>query len=187
MAQLKAPETTGGGFGPRITELAPKGTYLATIVDIVDTFGVERPKYEDPTVIEKVDITVFVFGFKGKDGKHYLVKTRDMKISGHEKSTLYKFLQSLTGEPPKYGWDYCKLIGSGAQITVTHQESKRTAGKFYATIGALSPVMEEMQGKNPKLEAFAHILDPDKASPVAAPKTASPDLEEDEEDMAEPF
>ena len=48
-------------------------------------------------------------------------------------------------------------------------------------------LMEEMQGKNPKLSAFTQLLDPDKASPVVAPKAASPDLEEDEEDMAEPF
>jgi hypothetical protein len=67
MATLTAPETSGG-FGPRISELAPKGTYLATIVDILDRFGVERPKYEDPTVMEKLDLTLFVFGFKGKDG-----------------------------------------------------------------------------------------------------------------------
>ena len=183
MATLKAPETTGGGYGPRITELAPKGTFLATIVDIVDTFGVERRKFEDPTVMEKVDLTIFVFGFKGKDGKHYLVKTRDMKISGHEKSSLYKFLQSLTGEAPKYGWDYCELIGTGAQVTVTHAESQRTAGKFYATLGSVSPVMEEMKDKVQPLKAFKHLLDPDAANTPAPASVAA----DDEDGSDEPF
>jgi len=170
MALLKEPENTGGGFGPRITELAPKGTYLATIVDIIDTFGVVRPKYEDPSVNETVDLTVFVFGFRGKDGKFYLVKTRDMRISGNEKSKLYGFLQSLTGEPPKYGWDYCELKGQGAQITVTHMESKRTAGKFYATLGAVAPVMEEVKDKVLPVSAFAGLLG-GSGQPATEPET----------------
>jgi len=176
MATLKAPENTGGGFGPRITKLAPKGTYLSTIVDIIDTFGVVRPKYEDPTVNETVDLTVFVFGFKGKDGKLYLVKTREMRISGNEKSKLYGFLQSLTGEPPKYGWDYCELKGQGAQITVTHMESKRTPGKFYATLGAVAPVMEEVKDKVMPASAFASVL---AGSSSEAP--AAPSVTEDED------
>jgi hypothetical protein len=180
MATLKAPESTGG-YGPQIKDLAPKGTFLATIVDIVDRFGVERPKFEDPSVTEKVDLTIFVLGFKGKDGKFYLVKTRDMKISGHEKSKLYDFLKSLTGEPPKYGWDYCELIGTGAQITVSHQESKRTPGKMYATLGSIAPVMEELKGKVHPLSAFAALLDPDKGVPAGA--VAS----DDEDGSDEPF
>ena len=62
MAVLKEPTGGTNQFGPAITKLAPKGTYLATVVDIIDTFGVDRPKFEDPTTIEKVDLTIFVFG-----------------------------------------------------------------------------------------------------------------------------
>lgn len=180
------PESTGDGFGPRITELAPKGTYLATVVDIIDRFGVERPKYEDPTVTEKVDLTMFVFGFRAKDGKLYLVKTRDMRISGNEKSTLYTFLKNLTGEPPKYGWDYCELLGSGAQITVTHQESKRTPGKMYATIAALAPVMDEVKDKVLPVSAFAAVLEGGAATATAKPAaTEVGDIDPD--DDAEAF
>jgi len=185
MATLTAP-TGGAGYGPRITELAPKGTYLATIVDVSDRFGVERPKYEDPTIMEKVDLTNFTFGFKAKDGKLYLVKSGDMRISGNEKSKLYGFLQSLTGEPPRYGWDYCELLGSGAQITVSHKESKRTPGKMYALIGALSPCMDEVKDKVLPVSAFAGLLDGAGAA-QAAPQKAAAAPAVDDEDAADPF
>jgi hypothetical protein len=182
MATLQAPTSTGGQYGPAITKLAPKGTYLATIVQIIDRFKVERPKFEDPTIMETVDLTIFVFGFRGKDGELYLVKSGDMKISGNEKSKLYGFLQSLTGEPPKYGWDYCELLGSGAQVTITHKESKRNPGKMYALLGAIAPVMEEVKDKVLPVKAFAALLDPD------APKQPSkPAPVEEDEDGNEAF
>lgn len=182
MAILQEPQGAVG-FGPRIAELAPKGTYLATVVDIIDRFQVERPKFENPSEIEKVDLTMFVFGFKGKDGKLYLVKSGDMRISGNEKSKLYSFLQQMTGEPPKYGWDYCELKGRGAQITVTHKESKRTPGKMYAVIGALSPVMEEVADKVLPASKFAALLNGD-APAASAPAKAAAD---DDEDGDAPF
>jgi len=186
MATLTAPETSGG-FGPRISELAPKGTYLATIVDIIDRFGVERPKYEDPTVMEKLDLTLFVFGFKGKDGKLYLVKSGDMRISGNEKSKLYGFLSGLTGEPPRYGWDYCELKGSGAQITIGHKESKRTPGKMYAVISAISPVMDEVKDKVLPAAAFDALLTDSPSTKAPAPAAKPAASADEDEDGDAPF
>ena len=187
MAVLQAPKSTGG-IGPRITELAPKGTYLATILDIVDKFGVERPKYDNPTEIEKLDITTFVFGFKAKDGKQYLVKTGDspitaMRISNGEKAKLRGFLTQLTGETPKDGWDYCELKGSGAQITVAHKESKKT-GNPYAVVASVAPVMEEVKDKVLPVSAFSALLE---GSEEAAPAKAAPVAVEEDEDGDAPF
>jgi hypothetical protein len=184
MAVLQQPQSAAG-FGPRITELAPKGTYLATIVDIIDRFDVERPKYDNPTEMEKLDLTMFVFGFKAKDGKLYLVKSSDMRISVNEKAKLYGFLQSLTGEAPRIGWDYCELKGSGAQITVAHKESKRTAGKIYATISSVAPVMEEAKDRVIALSAFSGLLE---GGTAAAPaRGTTPAAAEDDEDGDAPF
>lgn len=191
MAILTAPENAAGSlFGPRITEMAPKGTYLATIVDIVDTFDVSRPKFEDPTVTEKVNLTTFVFGIKGKDGKLYLVNTGNspmtaMKISGNEKSKLYGFLSALTGEPPRMGWDYSELKGTGAQITVGHKESKRTAGKYYAVVSSVAPVMDEVKDKVLPASAFASLLEGGDSAP-AKPAAAAIAADEDEDGNA-PF
>ena len=188
MAVLQAPKSTAG-IGPRITELAPKGTYLATILDIVDKFGVERPKYDNPAEIEKVDITTFVFGFKAKDGKLYLVKTGDspitaMRISNSEKAKLRAFLTQLTGEVPKDGWDYCELKGSGAQITVGHKESKKT-GNPYAVVASVAPVMEEVKDKVLPVSAFSALLEGEAAAPARA-TTPVAAVEEDEDGDA-PF
>ena len=46
------------GEGP----LAAKGTFKAKIIDIRDEFVVERRKFEDPSQMEKVDLTAFLFG-----------------------------------------------------------------------------------------------------------------------------
>jgi hypothetical protein len=181
-------QESGGGsittFGPRTTDLAPKGVYVATIVDIIDSFDVVRPTYEDPSVTEKINLTTLVFGYKAKDGKLYLVTTGNspmtaMKISGNDKSKLYKTLTQILGEPPKMGWDYAELKGSGAQITVGHKESKRTAGKFYAVISSFAPLMEELKDKFLPAEAFADLLGGQPAT--SAPATA------DEEDGNDPF
>jgi hypothetical protein len=172
MAILTAPEGgVGSTFGPRITEMAPRGTYLATIVDIVDTFDVVRAQFEDPSKTETVSLTTFVFGIKGKDGNLYLVTTGNspmtsMKISGNEKSKLYGFLTQLTGEPPKMGWDYAELKGSTAQITITHKESKRTAGRMYPVISAVAPAMDEAKPHATPAAAFAALLG---GKPAAAP------------------
>lgn len=189
MAILTAPAGAAGNtFGPRITEMAPKGTYLATIVDIVDSFDVVRPKFEDPTVTEKVNLTTFVFGIKGKDGKLYLVTTGNspmtaMKISGNEKAKLYGFLTQLTGEPPKMGWDYATLKGSPAQITVTHKESKRTAGRMYAVISAVAPAMDEAKPNAIPAAAFEPLMS-DKEAPKA---TVTNLAQADDEDSDMPF
>lgn len=189
MAILQAPEGSAGNtFGPRITELAPKGTYLATIVDIIDSFDVVRPTFEDSTVTEKVNLTTFVFGFKGKDGKLYLITSGNspisaMRISGNEKAKLYKFLTSLTGEPPKMGWDYAELKGTPAQITVTHKESKRTPGRMYAVISAVAPAMDEAKPNAIPAAAFEPLMS-DKEAPKA---TVTNLAQADDEDSDMPF
>lgn len=167
-------------FGPKITDLAPKGVFVATIVDIIDSFDVVRPTYEDPTVTEKINLTTFVFGYKAKDGKLYLVTTGNspmtaMKISGNDKSKLYKTLTQIVGEPPKMGWDYAELKGAGAQITVSHKESKRTAGKYYAVISSFAPLMDDVKDRVLPLPTFASLLN------GTAPAVA------DEEDGNDPF
>ena len=82
MAELKKPEINGFRLGPT----APSGAYIATCLDIQDQFGVERPKFENPSEMETLDVTRFLFGFKAADGQIYKVQTYEMRISGNPKS-----------------------------------------------------------------------------------------------------
>ncbi len=136
--------------------VAPKGTFKTKVIDIRDEFGVERRKFDDPSQMEKVDLTAFLFGFRDRAGQPHRIDTRPMKISGNEKSNLFAFLKSLTGESPRMGWDYMELKGAECLITVEHVLSKDGL-KTYAQIAAVSPLPD----------GFADVPPPQ--APAAAP------------------
>ncbi len=149
----KIPQSTGSGLGA-LGEPPPAGTYLAVCVDVIDSYGVDRPKFQSEEM-EKVDVTRFVFGVKTKGGALHKLATREMKITGGPKANLTKFLKAWTGENPKPGMDTEELKGKGAQITVTAEESRN--GKTYNNITGIAPVMDGLEDKVPKVEAFASV------------------------------
>jgi hypothetical protein len=120
-------------------DVAPAGTWVATIIDIRDQFGVVRPTFDNPQVTEVVDLTTFLFGFRDQAGQPHRIASKTMRISGNEKSNLFGFLKSALGSAPKYGWDYCELKGKRVLITVAH-EQKRNGQGVYPMIAALCPV-----------------------------------------------
>jgi len=139
MAVLTQPTDTTNPFTEVIgNDLAPAGTYIATVIDVRDEFGVVRTRFQS-TETEKVDLTTFLFGFRDVQGLPHKVASRRMKISGNEKSALFAFLKSLLGRAPEYGWDYCSLKGAKCLLTVEHVKRKDGVGVF-ASIAALSPV-----------------------------------------------
>jgi len=149
----KIPQSTGSGLGA-LGEPPPAGTYLAVCVDVIDSYGVDRPKYQSEEM-EKVDVTRFVFGVKTKGGALHKLATREMKITGGPKANLTKFLKAWTGENPKPGMDTEELKGKGAQITVTAEESRN--GKTYNNITGIAPVLEDYAAKVPAVNAFANV------------------------------
>ncbi len=126
-------------------DVAPAGTWVATIIDIKDQFGVVRPSFDNPQVTEVVDLTTFLFGFRDQAGQPHRIASKTMRISGNEKSTLFGFLKGALGNAPKYGWDYCEMKGKRCLITVAH-EQKRNGQGIFPTIAALCPVPAGMAG-----------------------------------------
>src|SRR5574339_51799 len=111
MAVLQQPTSHSNPFSQQIgNALAPAGTFIATVLDIKDEFGVKRQKFQS-TEIETVDLTCFLFGFRDVQGAPHKLASRQMKISGNEKSALFAFLKGMLGKAPAYGWDYCSLRG----------------------------------------------------------------------------
>lgn len=149
----KIPVSSGSGLGA-LGEPPPAGTYFAVCVDVVDNYGVERKKYQSEET-ELVDVTRFVFGVTTKSGQAHKIATREMKITGGPKANLTKFLKAWTGENPKPGMDTEELKGKGAQITVTAEESRN--GKTYNNITGIAPVMDGLEDRVPKVEAFASV------------------------------
>ena len=152
MAQLQQPSTNGF----EIEALAPIGTYVATCLDIEDQFAVDRPKFENPQETEKLDVTRFLFGFRGADGHLYKVQSFEFRISGSPKSNLFKFLTAWLGKPPQYGWDYCELKGEGTMITIAHKQS-RDGTKTYANLIGIAPVIDQLKAQIIPLAAFGVV------------------------------
>ena len=174
MAQLTQPQTSGF----QVDELPPAGTFCGVILDIIDLFQVQRPKFENPSEKETLDVTRFLFGFQGQDGRLYKIQTREMRISGNSKSKLFQFLTGLLGHPPKYGWDYCELRGRPAMITVMHQQGRKDPTKTYAGIASVAPLPYQLQGAVPPMAAFNYVRDPQQgaggSTPAPQPPTQRP-------------
>ena len=124
------------------------GQYLAICLEVKDSFGIERPKYEDPSVIETLDVCRFLFGTQ--DGQ--LVQTGEMKISAHEKSKLTGVLTSWLGSAPGAGFDTESLRGKGAMINIVEKTSMK--GRTYSDITSVTPVMAGIEAQVPQASQF---------------------------------
>jgi len=144
-------QQSSNGDGP-ITgwplELCRPGQYLAVCLDVKDSFGIQRPKYEDPNQIETVDVCRFLFGTQ--DGQ--MIQTGEIKISSHEKSKLSGVLTSWTGSPKGVGFDTESLKGKGAMINIVEKISKK--GRTYMDITSITPVIAGMEAQVPQPSQF---------------------------------
>ena len=124
------------------------GQYLAICLEVKDSFGIQRPKYDDPSQIETLDVCRFLFGTQ--DGQ--LVQTGEMKISAHEKSKLTGVLTSWLGSAPGAGFDTESLRGKGAMINIVEKTSMK--GRTYSDITSVTPVMAGMEAQVPQASNF---------------------------------
>ena len=172
MAVLQQPVVNGNVFSELIgDDLAPAGTYVATVIDVRDEFGVQRQKFQS-TEIEAVDLTTFLFGFRDAQGYEHRVASRRMKISGNEKAALFAFLKCLLGRAPQYGWDYMAVKGAQCLLTVEHV-TKRDGTGVFAAIAALSPVLAGFVQSAPQV-APAMAPRPAVVAPMAAASYPAP-------------
>ena len=161
---------TGWPLGDAVTQ---PGQYVATCLAVKDSLGIERPTFDDPNVMETVDLTRFLFGLQ--DGS--MIQTGEMKITGHERSNLVKFLTGWLGRPPQMdgSWDYCEMIGQGAVLSVAQKVSRK--GRTYADVQGVTPVMEQLAEQVPQAGQFTvpEASTPPvqaQAQPVAQPQPA---------------
>ena len=145
--------------------LAPQGQHVVVCLATKDTLGHTRPTYENPEVMETLDMTRFLFGLP--DGT--MIQTGEMKISSHEKSRLIGFLTGWLAGPPLMdgSWDYVVMVGKGAMITVVHKVSQK--GRTYADIASIAPVMEQLAAQVPQLGSFQIPAASAEVAPAAQP------------------
>ena len=148
MAILQQSSNGDGPITGWTLELCRPGQYLAVCLDVKDSFGIQRQKYEDPSQIETVDVCRFLFGTQ--DGQ--MIQTGEMKISAHEKSKLSGVLTSWTGSPKGAGFDTESLKGKGAMINIVEKVSQK--GRTYMDITSITPVMQGMEAQVPQPSQF---------------------------------
>ena len=170
-------QSTGGGSGIRgydIETQAPAGAFPARLVDVMETFGVEKPNFDDPSKMDVKDVTRLLFAIRDNEGKVHLVQTWEMTLSANEKSALIKLLQSWKGEaPPVDGtYDYCTEIGNVAQVTVAHKTSRK--GTPYAVAVGVAPLMAAAADQAPTLDEVV-IPGGARAEAMTATTTVAPE------------
>jgi hypothetical protein len=130
---------------------APTGTYPAVLCDMKHTSGAKVPSFDDPTVLEDKDLSVFLFSYE-HEGEVHFAQTWEMTQSSSERSKLFKMLKSIRGEAPVFeeDYDYSSEIGRKVQITVGSKISKK--GTKYTTVDSATPLLSELHDRCPKIE-----------------------------------
>jgi len=149
MAILQQSSNTGGPItGWPLTTLAPAGQTFAVCLAVKDSLQIQRPSYEDASVIETKNFCRFLFGLS--DGT--MIQTGEMVITLHEKSKLFKTLTSWNGTMPFGGFDTESMVGKGATLNIIHKTSQK--GREYADISAIMPIMQGMEAQVPDRARF---------------------------------
>ncbi len=149
MAILQQSSNTGGPItGWPLTTLAPAGQTFAVCLAVKDSMSIQRPSYDDPSIIETKNFTRFLFGLT--DGT--MIQTGEMTISLNEKSKLFKTLTSWNGTMPFGGFDTESMVGKGATLNIIHKTSQK--GREYADISAIMPIMAGMEAQVPDRSRF---------------------------------
>ena len=157
-------QQSSNGSGPitgwPLTTLAPQGQTFAVCLAVKDSMNIQRPSYEDPSVIETKNFTRFLFGLP--DGT--MIQTGEMTISLNEKSKLFKTLTSWNGTMPFSGFDTETMVGKGATLNIINKTSQK--GREYADITAIMPVMAGMENQIPDRSRFVIPTGDEAPAPV---------------------
>ena len=168
MAILQQSSNTGGPItGWPLTTLAPAGQTFAVCLALKDSKNIQRPSYEDPTVIETKNFCRFLFGLPNGE----MIQTGEMTISLNEKSKLFKTLTSWNGTMPFSGFDTETMVGKGATLNIIHKTSQK--GREYADISAIMPVMQGMEAQVPDRSRFV-IPTGDEPAPIQQAPVVQP-------------
>ena len=154
-------------------ELPLEESSIWTCIAVKETKDIDKPKFTNPNEMEKVDVLRFLFGKKDPDGKISLAQTKEMRMSSFHKSALVGFVTSFLGKAPPMDGTFTTddLVGRGAQITISHMESRR--GTKYAAISGIGPVASELQDKVTPADEFEIPGDDPKYNPPTSDQKGS--------------
>jgi hypothetical protein len=181
MAAIPAPK--GGSEAIELVNSSPleEGSHEVVVHKVIDELGVERKKFQSEDT-EIVDLCTVIFAQVNDDGEERYAATRSMRISGSPKSTLYKIIQGITGQPPVTGSDTQALVGIPCLITVTREVS--TTGKVYHIVDTAMPQPKKVK---PAVAAAARPGIKPTPRPAKSKAPPPPEPEADADDESDPF
>ena len=157
---MKLPKPAdGGNYDP-----CPPGNHLAICYSVVD-MGTQSAEFSGETKVQrKIRISWEISQERMGDGRPFSL-SRTYTLSGHEKSTLRKHLDSWRGrrfsEEDFEKFDIKALIGKGCMLNVVHNES---GDKIYANVDAVAALPKGMAVSEPENDVLYFSLDPDEFS-----------------------
>lgn len=124
-----------GNYLARCYAMVHIGTVTENVIGTEKQLNKVRIAWELPTELKE---------FKAGEGERPWVINKEFTLSLAEKANLRKFLESWRGKnftnDEAKSFDITKLLGVPCTITIIHKTSK--AGKVFAEISSVSPVMK---------------------------------------------
>lgn len=150
--------TEGGNYDP-----CPAGNHLAVCYSVVD-LGTQENNYQgDIKIQRKIKLSWEVPEERMSDGRPFSL-SKTYTLSGHEKSTLRKHLDSWRGkrfsEEDFDKFDIKNLLGKGCMISVIHTDGD----KVFANVDAIASLPKGMAAAEPENEIIYFSLDPSEFS-----------------------
>lgn len=126
----------------------PEGQYVGTCVDIIDMGECVQKFPGTPDYICQKVVLVFVSGKRNDETGDLHDVSPEFTVSMGKKANLRKFLEQWRGRPytdeqADAGVPLDKLEGQGGIIVV--YQKKSAAGRLYALISSIMPLMEGMK------------------------------------------
>lgn len=170
---IKGSVKGGSDFEP-----IPAGSYHAVCYSVVD-LGTQPSTLYAPSrkVLIQWEIPSERIEYE-RDGKQVNLPratSQQFTLSMHPKGNLRKFLESWRGVPftdeQAGDFDIAKLVGANCILNIIHKAGTgQNAGKVYANVSSVSPLMKGMERKGLENPSLTFSLDDFNGVPITFPK-----------------
>jgi hypothetical protein len=132
---------------------APEGQYVAVCVDFVNLGDTVEQYMDNPPRLVSKGVLVFQIDERNPDTGKRFEPSVEKTLTFGEKAGLRKFLESWRGkaytpDEAKKGAPLHKLVGQCGVVTIEHKTS--AAGRVYARISNITPVMKGLAKIEPE-------------------------------------
>lgn len=132
---------------------APEGQYVAVCVDFINLGDTVEQYLDNPPRLVSKGVLVFQIDERNPDTGKRFEPSVEKTLTFGEKAGLRKFLESWRGkaytpDEAKKGAPLHKLVGQNGVVTIEHKTSQ--AGRVYARISNITPVMKGLTKIEPE-------------------------------------